>query len=276
VTRSISIGSARIGKGAPLLVIMGPCVIEDEASAFEAAGHIKRLSLDLGIPMVFKASYDKANRTSIQSFRGPGLREGLRILGRIRAEWDLPVLSDVHRISEVAHAAEVLDVLQIPAFLCRQTDLIVEAARTGKPLNIKKGQFMAPEDMAHVVRKAESTGNERILITERGTSFGYQRLVVDLTGLKVMRDMGYPVVFDATHSVQRPGAGDGCSGGRNEFIPLLARGAVAAGVDGLFFEVHPHPESALCDGANSLPMKDVPRVLQTLLRIHKVVHEQAF
>ena len=272
MVETVDIGPIRIGGGNPLVFIMGPCVIENEAFALKVAEKIRTLADELKIPVIFKASYDKANRTSIDSFRGPGLKEGLRILGRVREEFGLCVTSDVHQVSEVEPAAEVLDLIQIPAFLCRQTDIILEAARTGKPLNVKKGQFMAPDDMAHVVEKAKSAGNPRILLTERGTSFGYHRLIVDLTSLYLMRELGQPVVFDATHSVQMPGAGDGCTVGRRDFIPVIARGAVAAGVDGLFFEVHPEPERALCDGANSLALDHVGALLRSLLDIHEAAH----
>ena len=268
MTASIQIGSIGIGGGHPPVFIMGPCVMESEAFTLMVARKVQAISMALDIPVIFKASYDKANRTSIDSFRGPGFEEGLKILKKVRDELGICVTSDVHHLSQVEPAAEILDLIQIPAFLCRQTDLVVAAARTGKPLNIKKGQFMAPEDMIHVAKKAESVGNHRILLTERGTSFGYHRLVVDLPSLYVMRSLGYPVIFDATHSVQMPGAGNGCTVGRREFVPVLARGAVAAGVDGLFFEVHPEPDRALCDGANSLVLDEVHDLLDSLLKIH--------
>ena len=226
------------------------------------------------LPLIFKSSYDKANRTSLESFRGPGLAAGLDILARVREEVGLPVLSDVHRVSEVEPAAAILDVLQIPAFLCRQTDLVMAAAATGKPVNIKKGQFLAPWDMAPVVAKAASTGNSKLLLTERGTAYGYNNLVVDFRSLPLMKNLGYPVILDVTHSVQLPGGQGGSSGGQREFIPLLARAGVAAGVDGLFMEVHPHPEGALCDGPNSLALKDVLPLWRGLLALHRLIREQ--
>jgi len=268
MTGAIQIGPITVGGNHPPAFIMGPCVMENEEFTLTVARKVQAISTALDIPIIFKASYDKANRTSIDSFRGPGFEEGLKILQRIRDELGMCVTSDVHHLSQVEPAAEVLDLIQIPAFLCRQTDLVVAAARTGRPLNIKKGQFMAPEDMSHVARKVESVGNHQILFTERGTCFGYHRLVVDLPSLYVMRTLGYPVIFDATHSVQMPGAGDGCTVGRREFVPVLARGAMAAGVDGLFFEVHPDPDRALCDGANSLVLDEVPDLLDNLLKIH--------
>lgn len=264
---TVNIGQIEMGKGHPLVLIAGPCVIENEDTPLEIASFLKDLSLDLSLPVIFKASYDKANRTAIDSFRGPGLAAGLRLLDRIRAEFQLPVLSDVHSVQQAQQAGEVLDVLQIPAFLCRQTDLLLAAAQSGKPVNIKKGQFLAPWDMANVVAKATSTGNTQIFLTERGAMFGYNNLVVDFRGLKIMRDLGYPVVFDATHSIQLPGGKGTQSGGQREFAPLLARAAMAAGVDGLFMEVHPDPDRALCDGPNSLPLNTLPRLLRRLLAI---------
>jgi 2-dehydro-3-deoxyphosphooctonate aldolase (KDO 8-P synthase) len=256
-----------------LAMIAGPCVLEDAALTLEIARTLKTYAEELGLPLIFKASYDKANRTSITSFRGPGLKAGLKILARVKEEVGLPVLSDVHQVSEVAPAAEVLDVLQIPAFLCRQTDLVVAAAATGKVLNIKKGQFLAPWDMAQVVEKARSTGNTRIFLTERGASFGYNNLVVDFRSLAIMRGLGCPVVLDATHSVQLPGGQGTCSGGQREFVPLLARAGVAAGVDGIFLEVHPDPAKARCDGPNSLALKDVPRLWRTLKAVRAALQE---
>jgi len=268
MTEAIQIGTVIVGGGRPPAFILGPCVMENEEFTLTVARKVLDISRALDIPVIFKASFDKANRTSVDSFRGPGFEEGLKILQRVRKELGMCVTSDVHQLSQVEPASEVLDLIQIPAFLCRQTDLVVAAARTGKPLNIKKGQFMAPEDMVHVARKVESVGNRQILFTERGTSFGYHRLVVDLPSLYVMRSLGYPVIFDATHSVQMPGAGNGCTVGRRDFVPILARGAVAAGVDGLFFEVHPDPDRALCDGANSLVLDEVSGLLDNLLKIH--------
>ena len=238
-----------IGDGG-LVMIAGPCVIESADAALEIARALKEMARELSLPLIFKASYDKANRTSVTSFRGPGLKAGLEILGRVKAETGLPVLSDVHQVAEVEPAAQVLDVLQIPAFLCRQTDLVVAAAKTGKVVNIKKGQFLAPWDLGPVVEKARSTGNEKIILTERGASFGYNNLVVDFRSLPIMRGLGCQVVLDVTHSVQLPGGQGSCSGGQREFIPHLARAGVAVGVDGLFMEVHPDPDQAKCDGPN--------------------------
>jgi 2-dehydro-3-deoxyphosphooctonate aldolase (KDO 8-P synthase) len=268
---SARVGGIAIGGGAPLLLIAGPCVIEEAAEAYDTAAHLRDLAAGMGVPFIFKASYDKANRTSLSAYRGPGIAAGLRVLERIKAGLGVPVISDVHRLADVAPAAAVLDMIQIPAFLCRQTDLVLAAAATGKPLNIKKGQFLAPWDVAHVVAKARSTGNENILVTERGTQFGYNNLVVDLRGIPIMRGFGCPVVFDATHSVQLPGGGAGCSGGQREFAPLLARAAVAAGVDGVFLEVHRDPDRALCDGPNSLDLKSLPGLLRKLTAIHALL-----
>jgi 2-dehydro-3-deoxyphosphooctonate aldolase (KDO 8-P synthase) len=259
--------------GGELVLIAGPCVIEDAGLTLDIARTLKHFSRELALPLIFKASYDKANRTSLGSFRGPGLEAGLEILARVKEEVGLPVLSDVHRVSEVAHAAEVLDVLQIPAFLCRQTDLVVAAAATGKPLNIKKGQFMAPWDMGPVVEKARSTGNTQIILTERGGSFGYNNLVVDFRSLAIMGALGCPVVLDVTHSVQLPGGQGSCSGGQREFVPLLARAGVAAGADGIFLEVHPEPEKARCDGPNSLALPEVLPLWRTLKALHSVLRE---
>ena len=268
VSNSFEIGPAHVGEG-QLFLIAGPCVIESEAHARSLAEAIQRICADLAIPYIFKASYDKANRTSVKSFRGPGLVEGTRILARIAKDTGLPVLTDVHEPSDCAVAAEAVDVLQIPAFLCRQTDLLVAAGKTGRAVNIKKGQFVAPWDMAHPVEKVRSTGNERVFLTERGSSFGYNTLVVDYRSLAVMRNLA-PVVFDATHSVQQPSAANGVSGGQPEFIPLLSRAAVAAGIDGLFLEVHDDPLNAKSDGANALDLKLLKPLLEKLLAIHTV------
>jgi 2-dehydro-3-deoxyphosphooctonate aldolase (KDO 8-P synthase) len=270
--KSLQIANFQLGNG-ELVMIAGPCVIEDAGLTLEIARTLKEYAAELALPLIFKASYDKANRTSLSSYRGPGLAKGLAILARVREEAGLPVLSDVHQVSEVAPAAEVLDVLQIPAFLCRQTDLVVAAAATGKPLNIKKGQFLAPWDMAQVVEKARSTGNSRIFLTERGASFGYNNLVVDFRSLAILRGLGCPVVLDATHSVQLPGGEGSCSGGQREFVPLLARAGVAAGVDGIFLEVHPDPARARCDGPNSLPLAEVLPLWRTLKALHTLVRE---
>jgi 2-dehydro-3-deoxyphosphooctonate aldolase (KDO 8-P synthase) len=266
VSQSFEIGPVQVGAG-KLFLIAGPCVIESEDHALRMAEAIQRITADLGVPYIFKASYDKANRTSVKSFRGPGLVEGTRILGRIARDTGLPVLTDVHEPGHCEIAAEAVDVLQIPAFLCRQTDLLVAAGRTGRAVNIKKGQFVAPWDMAHPVEKVRSTGNERVFLTERGTSFGYNTLVVDFRSLPVMRRIA-PVVFDGTHSVQQPSAANGVSGGQPEFIPLLARAAVAAGVDGIFLEVHDDPANAKSDGANALDLKLLKPLLEKLLAIH--------
>ena len=266
VSNSFEIGPVQVGAG-QLFLIAGPCVIEGEAHVRIMAESIQRIAGDLGIPFIFTASYDKANRTSVKSFRGPGLVEGTRILGRLAKDTGLPVLTDVHEPAHCEIAAEAVDVLQIPAFLCRQTDLLVAAGKTGRAINIKKGQFVAPWDMAHPVEKVRSTGNERIFLTERGASFGYNNLVVDFRSLPVMRQMA-PVVFDATHSVQQPSAAGGVSGGQPEFIPLLARAAVAAGIDALFLEVHDDPANAKSDGANALDLKLLKPLLEKLLAIH--------
>jgi 2-dehydro-3-deoxyphosphooctonate aldolase (KDO 8-P synthase) len=270
VTHSFEIGPVRVGEG-QLFLIAGPCVIESEAHVRTMADAIQRITSDLGIPYIFKASYDKANRTSVHSFRGPGLKEGVRILGRLARETGLPVLTDVHEPSHCEVVAEAVDVLQIPAFLCRQTDLLVAAGKTGRAVNIKKGQFVAPWDMTHPVEKVRSTGNERVFLTERGASFGYNTLVVDYRSLPVLRRLA-PVVFDGTHSVQQPSAAGGVSGGQPEFIPVLTRAAVAAGIDGLFLEVHDDPANAKSDGANALNLKMLKPLLEELLRIHAAVN----
>jgi 2-dehydro-3-deoxyphosphooctonate aldolase (KDO 8-P synthase) len=266
VNHSFEIGPVQVG-GGRLFLIAGPCVIESEPHARRMAEAIQRITSDLGVPYIFKASYDKANRTSVRSFRGPGLIEGTRILRGIAIDTGLPILTDVHEPSHCEVAAEAVDVLQIPAFLCRQTDLLVAAGRTGRAINIKKGQFVAPADMMHPVEKVRSTGNERVFLTERGATFGYNNLVVDFRSLAIMRRIA-PVVFDGTHSVQQPSAGDGVSGGQPEFIPLLARAAVAAGIDGLFLEVHDDPPNAKSDGANSLRLDLLKPLLERLLAIH--------
>lgn len=260
-----------IGQNSPLVLIAGPCVLENYESAYDVAVFLKRLTKKLDIPFIFKASYDKANRTSIHSFRGPGLRRGLGILQRIKSELNVPVLSDVHRISEIEEAANTLDIIQIPAFLCRQTDFIREISQTQKPVNLKKGQFLAPWDIVNVVEKITSTGNQQILITERGTMFGYNNLVVDFRSVMIMRATGYPIIFDATHSIQLPGGAGKSSGGQREYAPLLARAAVAAGVDGIFMEVHKDPDQALCDGPNSLKLDSLEGFLTQLLKIRKAI-----
>ena len=268
VIQDFEIGDVRVGAG-KLFLVAGPCVIESESHARKMADALQRITSDLGVPYIFKASYDKANRTSVESFRGPGLVEGTRILRAIAESTGLPVLTDVHEPAHCEVAAEGADVLQIPAFLCRQTDLLVAAGRTGRAVNVKKGQFVAPGDMKHAVGKILSTGNERISLTERGTTFGYGNLVVDMRGLGIMRALA-PVIFDGTHSVQMPSAANGVSGGQPEFIPLLARAAVAAGVDGVFLEVHDHPEQAKSDGANSLRLEHLRPLLETLLALNEI------
>ncbi len=262
-----------IGDG-PLFLIAGPCVIESVAATLEIARALKECAREVSLPLIFKASYDKANRTSLDSYRGPGLKHGLEILARVKDETGLPVLSDVHQAADAAPAAEVLDVLQIPAFLCRQTDLLVAAAQTGKPVNIKKGQFLAPWDMGPAVAKVRAAGNEKIILTERGASFGYNNLVVDFRSLPIMQGLGCPVVLDVTHSVQLPGGRGSCSGGQREFIPVLARAGLAAGVDGLFMEVHPDPDQALCDGPNSLPLREVLPLWRELAALHKFLRNK--
>jgi len=275
MNKTVRIEDIVVGAGAPLVLISGPCVIEDPETTFRIASFLKDLTRQLDIPFIFKASYDKANRTSLRSYRGPGSKEGLETLARIKSELGVKVLSDVHTLAEIEPAARVLDVLQVPAFLCRQTDFILEIARTGKPVNIKKGQFLAPWDMANVIEKATSTGNSRILITERGAMFGYNNLVVDFRGIKIMQDTGWPVIFDATHSVQLPGGAGTSSGGQRQFAPLLARAAVAAGVEGLFLEVHSDPERALCDGPNSLKLDSLKGLLSQLKRIRAALNDGA-
>ncbi|HET7874653.1 MAG TPA: 3-deoxy-8-phosphooctulonate synthase [Methylomirabilota bacterium] len=273
VTRAVTIGPVIIGGGRPLVLIGGPCAIESEKHALMMAERLQRITSDAAVPFIYKSSYDKANRSSVHSYRGPGLKEGLRVLGRVKEATGLPVLSDVHDVSEVEPAAQVLDVLQVPAFLCRQTDLVVACARSGRPVNVKKGQFLAPRDMANVVEKIRWAGSEDILLTERGTSFGYNNLVVDFRGLPVLRALGYPVVFDATHSVQLPGGAGDRSGGERQYVQALARAAVAVGVDALFMEIHEDPDRtlpdgrALSDGPNMLRLDDLPRLLEELAAI---------
>lgn len=254
-----------------MCLIAGPCAIESEKLCLRIAARMSKVSEGLGIPYVFKASYDKANRSSGSSFRGPGLEEGLRVLAKVRREVGVPVLTDVHTEAEVSAAAELVDILQIPAFLCRQTDLVQAAARTGKIVNIKKGQFLAPEDMGNVVKKATEGGGKRLLLTERGTTFGYHNLVADMRAIPIMRRLGYPVIFDATHSVQLPGGGGDRSSGQREFAPVLARSAIAAGANGLFIETHPEPDQALSDGPNMIPLSSMPRLLDQLVKLHSLV-----
>ena len=271
----IDLGSFQIGEGAPLVLIAGPCVIESSGHALAIARAVREAAAAAGMPAIFKASFDKANRTSAGSYRGPGLAEGLAILSKIKKATGLLVLTDIHEPGQAAAVAEVCDVLQIPAFLCRQTDLLTEAGRTGRVVNIKKGQFLAPWDMRFAADKVASTGNDRILLTERGASFGYQNLVVDFRSLPIMRGLGYPVVLDVTHSLQLPGAAKGASGGQPEFIEPLAKAGVAAGVDAIFFEVHDAPERALSDGANALKLDLFPGLLLKLQRIRQALAEPA-
>jgi len=258
-----------------LILIAGPCVIESERLCLRVAESLRRACQKLGVTYIFKASFDKANRTSGASFRGPGLEEGLKILARVRAELEVPVLTDVHSEAQVTAAAEVVDILQIPAFLCRQTDLIQAAVRAGRIVNLKKGQFLSPAEMGQVVRKAAEAGGEKILVTERGTTFGYNNLVADMRSIPILRRSGFPVIFDATHSVQLPGGGGDKSSGQREFAPVLARCAVVAGANGVFIETHPRPESALSDGPNMIPLKEMPNLIETLARLHSVARWNA-
>lgn len=270
---NFSIGKIHFGEGAPLFVIAGPCVIESERHAAAMADSLAAVAFDLGVPFIFKASYDKANRSSVSSYRGPGLTEGLRILAAIKQRTRLPILTDVHEVSQVRAAAEVCDVLQIPAFLSRQTDLLVAAGRSGRVVNIKKGQFLSPQEIGNAAEKVASTGNDKILLTERGTSFGYQNLVVDMRSFPIMRKFGYPVVFDVTHSVQLPGGEGKSSGGQPEFIEPLARAGAAVGVDGIFLEVHDNPAKALSDGTNALPLGQFRPLLEKILRLAALARE---
>jgi 2-dehydro-3-deoxyphosphooctonate aldolase (KDO 8-P synthase) len=272
----MDLAGLEVGLDRPLFLIAGPCVIEGETLAQETAGRLKELTAALGIPFVYKSSFDKANRSSIHGFRGPGLEDGLRILEGVRSRIGVPVLTDVHEDTPLAEVAAVVDVLQTPAFLCRQTNFIRAVASQGKPVNIKKGQFLAPWDMKRVVEKARDTGNDRIMVCERGVSFGYNNLVSDMRALAVMRETGCPVVFDATHSVQLPGGRGDSSGGQREFVPVLARAAVAAGVAGLFVETHPDPEHALSDGPNSWPLGGMRELLETLIEIDRLVKRAGF
>jgi 2-dehydro-3-deoxyphosphooctonate aldolase (KDO 8-P synthase) len=270
---SFSIEKIHFAEDAPLFLIAGPCVIESEVHATSMAERLTSITYDLGVPFVFKASYDKANRSSINSYRGPGLREGLRILANIKKRTGVPVLTDVHDVSQVEPVAEVCDILQIPAFLSRQTDLLVAVGRSGRVVNIKKGQFLSPQEIRDVAEKVASTGNQKIILTERGTSFGYQNLVVDMRSFTIMRQLGYPIVFDVTHSVQLPGAGDRSSGGQPEFIEPLARAGTAVGVNGIFLEVHDNPVKALSDGTNALALGQLRSLLEKLLRLSALVRE---
>jgi len=267
----VNVGNIKFGEHHPLVLIAGPCAIESESSCVEAAGKIKSIAASLGVPFIFKSSFDKANRLSVGSYRGPGLKKGLAILKKVKAKLKVPILSDVHCAKDIPAAAVVLDIIQIPAFLCRQTDMVLAAAKTGKVVNIKKGQFLAPWDILPIIKKVESLGNKQILITERGVSFGYNNLVTDLRSLGIMRNFGYPVIYDATHSVQLPGAGGACSGGQKEFVAGLSRAAVAFGCDGLFLEVHPDPKIAPCDGANMINFKELEDLLKQIKKIRQAL-----
>ncbi|MCX5858046.1 MAG: 3-deoxy-8-phosphooctulonate synthase [Deltaproteobacteria bacterium] len=269
--KQIQLGRMTIGGGAPFVLIAGPCVIENEQKTEEIAVYLKELTDRLQVPLIFKASYDKANRTSLQSYRGPGLHEGLRILDKIRKNLSIPILTDVHRFEDIEPVSQVADVLQVPAFLCRQTDFVMEVARFARIINIKKGQFLAPGDVQHIIQKIRAAENENIMMTERGTSFGYNNLVTDYRSIPIMRAMGYPVIFDATHSVQLPGGLGSATGGQREMVAYLARAAVAVGIDGLFMEVHPDPDSALCDGPNSLSLESLDQMLQMLIEMDALV-----
>ncbi|MDO8488716.1 MAG: 3-deoxy-8-phosphooctulonate synthase [Candidatus Omnitrophota bacterium] len=267
----VNVKNIRFGDNSELVLIAGPCVMESETSVLSAARKIKDIAQSQGIPFIFKSSFDKANRLSIGSYRGPGLKNGLSILKKVKDQLKVPILSDVHCVKDMAAASEVLDIIQIPAFLCRQTDIVLAAAATGKVVNIKKGQFLAPWDILPIIKKVESTGNKKILITERGVSFGYNNLVTDLRSLKIMRDLGYPVIYDATHSVQLPGGKGTCSGGQSEFVAGLSRAAVAFGCDGLFLEVHNNPKKAPCDGANMINFKELENLLKQIKKIRQAL-----
>ncbi|MFA6349628.1 MAG: 3-deoxy-8-phosphooctulonate synthase [Candidatus Omnitrophota bacterium] len=269
--RQIKIGGIKIGDTNSLVLIAGPCVIESESATLEAAKRLKDITEKSGVPFIFKSSYDKANRLSITSYRGPGLKKGLDVLSKVKQKIKVPILSDIHCQREISEASKVLDIIQIPAFLCRQTDIVTTAAKTGKVINIKKGQFLAPWDVLPIIKKVESAGNKNIIITERGFSFGYNNLVSDFRSLKIIRDMGYPVIYDATHSIQLPGGKGSVSGGQREFVEGLSRAAVAFGCDGLFLEVHPDPDQAPCDGPNMINYKMLELLLKQLKRIESAV-----
>jgi 2-dehydro-3-deoxyphosphooctonate aldolase (KDO 8-P synthase) len=269
--REVQVGEIRIGRGQPLVLIAGPCVIESEEMTFRTAESLREMSVELGMPLIFKSSFDKANRSSLSSFRGPGIKKGLKVLGDVKKRFSLPVTSDVHAVDQVEPAAEVLDLLQIPAFLCRQTDLVSAASKTGKPVNVKKGQFLSPWEVKNITEKFVATGNFNLLITERGSSFGYHNLVVDVRGFPIIRSLGTPVIFDVTHSLQLPGGEGSHSGGQREFAAPLMRAAVGAGVDGLFIEVHPEPDRALCDGPNMIALSEIKELLKQAKAIHELV-----
>lgn len=274
MNKIVSVNNIKFGQNQKLVLVAGPCVIEDKKTVFQIADSLKKITTKLKVPFIFKASYDKANRTSIDSFRGPGIENGLEILAEIKKKFRVPILSDIHSPNEAEMASDVLDIMQIPAFLCRQTDILVAAGKAGKVVNIKKGQFLAPADISQAVKKVEHTGNKKILLTERGSSFGYNNLVSDFRSIAIMKDVtGYPVVFDASHSVQQPGGLGKASGGKSEFIPLLARCGVAAGADAVFMEVHTDPKKALSDGPNMLPIAKLERLLKTLVAIRGIVNK---
>lgn len=272
MAKQIKIKNVKIGVNAPLALIAGPCVIENEKICLNTAEQILKITKSLNVPFIFKSSFDKANRSSASSYRGPGLIKGLKVLKKIKENFKIPILSDIHSIEQVKSVAKVLDVIQIPAFLCRQTDLVVAAAKTGKVINIKKGQFLAPWDITQIIKKIEKAGNKKILITERGVSFGYNNLVSDFRSLVIMRKLGYPVIYDATHSVQLPGGKGVSSGGEKKFVPYLSRAATAVGCDGLFLEVHPNPKKALCDGPNMINLAELKRILVQSIRIDRLLH----
>lgn len=272
----VKVDNIKIGDRETFVLIAGPCVIETEKTVFTIAEKVKKIAEELKIAYIFKTSYDKANRTSIKSYRGPGLKKGLKIIAKIKKEFKIPVLTDVHCKTEVPYVAEVVDIIQIPAFLCRQTDLILTAAKTFKPINIKKGQFISPYDVKYIIEKVTSTGNNQVFVTERGTSFGYNNLVVDCRTFPIVHSFGYPIIFDATHSVQLPSSKEGSTGGERGFIPFLAKAAIAAGADGLFVEVHPKPSSALSDSESMLELSSLKNVLEVCLEIFKVVNKSTF
>lgn len=271
--KEVIVDKIKIGGDNPLVLIAGPCVIEGEMDSLKHAEAIIKITRKIGVPYIYKSSYDKANRLSVNSFRGPGLKKGLKILKKVKDKFKIPVLSDVHNLEEIKEAKEILDIIQIPAFLCRQTDILLEAARTGKPVNIKKGQFLAPWDMEHLIKKVESTGNKNIILTERGTTFGYNNLVSDFRSLIIMRDFGYPVIYDASHSVQLPGGKGSTTGGNREFIKSFALAASSVGCNGLFIEVHKNPDRALCDGPNMLALSELSGLLEKVKEINNLVHD---
>lgn len=273
VIKEIKVGGIKVGNGNPLVLIAGPCVIESESMCINTAKKIKDITSKLGMPFIFKSSFDKANRMSLDSYRGPGLKKGLEVLAKVKEKVKVPLLTDIHCREEVLEVAKVVDIIQIPAFLCRQTDIVVAAAKTGRVVNIKKGQFLAPWDILPILKKIESTGNRKIIVTERGASFGYNNLVSDFRSLKIIRDFGYPVIYDATHSIQLPGGKGNCSGGQREFVSGLSRAAVAFGCDGLFLEVHPQPDNALCDGPNMIDLKELKDLLAQVKNIEESIYK---